>query len=68
MSNVLLSDLLRPVDDGGSSGSGNSQVVGLAKTSDDGDPVLHQEVLGQVRHALLCDDLKHETQNTCTMK
>ena len=61
MSDVFFSDFFSPVDDGCSSGSCNSQVVGLAKTSDHGDAVLHQEVLGQVGHALLSDDLKMNT-------
>ena len=58
MSKIFFGDLLGPADDGGSTGTRHSQVVCLPQSSNDGNAVLHQEVLGQVRHALLSDDLE----------
>ena len=55
---ILFRDFFGPVDNGGAGRARHSQVVGLAKTSDDGDAVLHQKVLSQVGNALLSDDLK----------
>ena len=66
--------VLIPVNDGGSTCTGNPEVVGLSETPDDSDAVLHQEVLSQVGNALLGDDLKTKNANkisflkTCQMK
>ena len=45
---VLLFDLVRPVDDGGSAGPGHPQVVALPQPADGLDAGLFKEVLGQV--------------------
>ena len=55
------SPLSIPVNDRGPTGARNSEVVGLSESPDDGDALLHQEVLSQVGNALLSDDL--ETNN-----
>ena len=59
---IIKGSVLIPINDGGSTCTGNPEVVGLSETPDDGDAVLHQEVLSQVGNALLGDDLK--TKNT----
>lgn len=58
VSKIFFGNLFGPADDGRSTGSSHSQVVCLSQSSDNGDAVLHQEVLGQVGHALFSDDLE----------
>ena len=55
-SDVGLLDLLWSVDNGGTSDSGDSVVIGLSDSTHDRDVLLHQEVLGNVRDSLLGDD------------
>merc|ERR1711990_81788 len=54
-SNVLLSDLICPVDDCRPAGASNPQVVRLSQSPDRRDACFVEEVLSQVRDALLGD-------------
>ena len=56
-SNIRFLKLLRSVDNGSSSNTGDSVVVGLPQTSEDSAVAfLQQEVLGNIRDTLLSDD------------
>lgn len=52
---ALLRPTLCPVDNGGSTGSGDSVVVGLPEPSDSADACLGEEMHGKVAQALLSD-------------